>query len=207
LPFDPNGVYADPNVQAWAKYYAQGGKDKAGAVYFISVPGVTDDATQTVEQQAKLASQSPQQPAPPSQPPSVGVGDSSRSQGSSEAYEPYVSGQAAVPGAVTQTRPQPLDEHHDVSAASVPHSGLTASMQPQQNSLPTAFTGDHLAVNGINSPQSVPTQQALLPHPLPAQTQGVSAFMSSSDSQALPQQLAAMNLNDSSVQNIQYSTL
>ncbi|EGN95065.1 hypothetical protein SERLA73DRAFT_162655 [Serpula lacrymans var. lacrymans S7.3] len=41
--YDPNGTYADPNVQAWAAYYAQGGNDKAGAVYFISVPGVTDD--------------------------------------------------------------------------------------------------------------------------------------------------------------------
>jgi signal transducing adaptor molecule len=40
--YDPNGTYADPNVQAWAKYYSQGGKDLAGAVYFISVPGVTE---------------------------------------------------------------------------------------------------------------------------------------------------------------------
>ena len=40
--FDPNGVYADPNVQAWATYYASGGTDTAGAVYFLSVPGVTD---------------------------------------------------------------------------------------------------------------------------------------------------------------------
>lgn len=34
--------YADSNVQAWAQYYAQGGKDPTGAVYFISVPGVKD---------------------------------------------------------------------------------------------------------------------------------------------------------------------
>ncbi|KAK2459248.1 hypothetical protein APHAL10511_008725 [Amanita phalloides] len=40
--FDPHTTYTDPNVQAWAQYYAQGGKDLAGAVYFFSVPGVTD---------------------------------------------------------------------------------------------------------------------------------------------------------------------
>ncbi|KAI6149212.1 hypothetical protein BKA82DRAFT_4127005 [Pisolithus tinctorius] len=42
--YNPNATYADPNVQAWAQYYAQGGKDSAGAVYFVSVPGVTDTA-------------------------------------------------------------------------------------------------------------------------------------------------------------------
>ncbi|KAG0694876.1 hypothetical protein DFH29DRAFT_958059 [Suillus ampliporus] len=40
--YDPNATYPDPNVQAWAQYYAQGGNDAAGAVYFISVPGVKD---------------------------------------------------------------------------------------------------------------------------------------------------------------------
>jgi len=29
-------------VQAWAQYYAQGGTDPTGSVYFISVPGITD---------------------------------------------------------------------------------------------------------------------------------------------------------------------
>lgn len=38
--YDPNGHYDDPNVQAWAQYYAAGGDDPAGAVYFISVPGI-----------------------------------------------------------------------------------------------------------------------------------------------------------------------
>ncbi|KAF8185948.1 hypothetical protein BJ912DRAFT_880441 [Pholiota molesta] len=40
--YNPSYTYADPNVQAWAQYYAQGGKDLAGSVYFISIPGVTD---------------------------------------------------------------------------------------------------------------------------------------------------------------------
>lgn len=44
--YDPNGTYEDPNVQAWAKYYAQGGHDTAGSVYFISIPGVTDGPAQ-----------------------------------------------------------------------------------------------------------------------------------------------------------------
>ena len=40
--YDPNMRYADSNVQAWAQYYGQGGKDPTGAVYFISVPGVKE---------------------------------------------------------------------------------------------------------------------------------------------------------------------
>ncbi|KAK0225810.1 hypothetical protein IW262DRAFT_1267260 [Armillaria fumosa] len=54
--YDPTTTYADPNVQAWAQYYAKGGKDLAGAVYFISVPGVTDNlpphATPVLEPQS-----------------------------------------------------------------------------------------------------------------------------------------------------------
>ena len=42
--YDASYTYADPNVQAWAQYYAQGGKDLAGSVYFLSIPGVTDGA-------------------------------------------------------------------------------------------------------------------------------------------------------------------
>jgi signal transducing adaptor molecule len=40
--YDPTATYPDQNVQAWAQYYAQGGTDPTGSVYFISVPGVTD---------------------------------------------------------------------------------------------------------------------------------------------------------------------
>ncbi|KAK7687667.1 hypothetical protein QCA50_008882 [Cerrena zonata] len=40
--FDPNGTYEDANVQAWAQYYAHGGTDPTGSVYFISVPGVKE---------------------------------------------------------------------------------------------------------------------------------------------------------------------
>jgi hypothetical protein len=40
--YDPTATYPDQNVQAWANYYAQGGTDPTGSVYFISVPGITD---------------------------------------------------------------------------------------------------------------------------------------------------------------------
>ncbi|OBZ66741.1 hypothetical protein A0H81_13201 [Grifola frondosa] len=40
--YDPNITYADANVQAWAQYYAHGGTDPTGSVYFISVPGVKE---------------------------------------------------------------------------------------------------------------------------------------------------------------------
>lgn len=62
--YDPTTTYSDPNVQAWAQYYAKGGKDLAGAVYFISVPGVTDNlpphATPVPEPQPQLLQQQPQ---------------------------------------------------------------------------------------------------------------------------------------------------
>jgi len=45
--YDPTTTYGDPNVQAWAQYYAQGGKDPTGSVYFISVPGVKEPPPQT----------------------------------------------------------------------------------------------------------------------------------------------------------------
>ncbi|KAK7438585.1 hypothetical protein VKT23_017920 [Stygiomarasmius scandens] len=38
--FDPDAVYPDPQVQAWATYYAEGGLDPAGAIYFTSVPNL-----------------------------------------------------------------------------------------------------------------------------------------------------------------------
>ncbi|KZT70877.1 hypothetical protein DAEQUDRAFT_171280 [Daedalea quercina L-15889] len=57
--YDPNTTYADPNVQAWAQYYAQGGTDPTGSVYFISVPGVKEGPpAQTPEQQSVSRSSS-----------------------------------------------------------------------------------------------------------------------------------------------------
>ena len=62
--FDTTATYADPNVQAWMQYYAAGGKDRAGSVYFVSVPGVTDGGAGTppVVAQAQGQVQGQQQP-------------------------------------------------------------------------------------------------------------------------------------------------
>ncbi|KAL5531673.1 hypothetical protein ACEPAG_4550 [Sanghuangporus baumii] len=60
--FDPNATYPDPNAQAWAQYYAAGGDDPTGAVYFISVPGVTDRQPQ--QSAPSQPSQQQQQPQP-----------------------------------------------------------------------------------------------------------------------------------------------
>lgn len=53
-PYDPSYTYADQNTQAWASYYAQGGTDPTGSVYFKSVPGVKEATTSFVQQPQKL---------------------------------------------------------------------------------------------------------------------------------------------------------
>ncbi|KAI9464810.1 hypothetical protein F5148DRAFT_1209321 [Russula earlei] len=60
--YDPTLTYPDQNVQAWAQYYAQGGTDPTGSVYFISVPGITDGPQREQEQQQQQQQQQ-QQPA------------------------------------------------------------------------------------------------------------------------------------------------
>jgi signal transducing adaptor molecule len=59
--FDPDATYPDPNMQAWAQYYAQGGTDPTGSVYFISVPGITPAATASVQPGAAEGEQQQQQ--------------------------------------------------------------------------------------------------------------------------------------------------
>ena len=68
--YDPNGHYDDPNVQAWAQYYAAGGDDAAGAVYFISVPGIKDPpgGDPNAEQQGQPQPQPQQQGQQPQSP-------------------------------------------------------------------------------------------------------------------------------------------
>ena len=58
--------YADSNVQAWAQYYAQGGKDPTGAVYFISVPGVKESEEPTTVATTAAADPNPGSGQPPS---------------------------------------------------------------------------------------------------------------------------------------------
>ncbi|KAJ4478859.1 hypothetical protein C8J55DRAFT_561221 [Lentinula edodes] len=52
--YSPTTTYTDPNVQAWAQYYAQGGTDPTGAVYFISVPGIKEGQEVQAETQEVL---------------------------------------------------------------------------------------------------------------------------------------------------------
>jgi len=52
-PFDPHAKYPDENAQAWALYYAQGGEDPQGLVYFISVPGLKEATPEGQAQQSQ----------------------------------------------------------------------------------------------------------------------------------------------------------
>ncbi|KAK0488946.1 hypothetical protein IW261DRAFT_383972 [Armillaria novae-zelandiae] len=63
--FDPYGIYADPHVQAWATYYANGGADLAGASYFISIPGLTDHALDSETVQSPVGEIGPSVPSAP----------------------------------------------------------------------------------------------------------------------------------------------
>jgi signal transducing adaptor molecule len=177
--FDPNGTYADTNVQAWARYYAQGGKDLAGAVYFISIPGVTDGAAQpgaspTMQSsQPATAAQVVQQPQPQPQPsaelPSSGevVGHPS---------------QQTQSGSVPQARPpiqttQPVNGHRvsgptSPYAMNVPWAQATGSPpsspsqqnpvtpyhQPTTSGSPPPSTFSAQGSTALQSIQSVPLQ-------------------------------------------------
>ncbi|KAF5367997.1 hypothetical protein D9758_004485 [Tetrapyrgos nigripes] len=67
--FDPDGVYADPQVQAWATYYSQGGQNEAGSIYFTSVPTLKlkDPAEQTGSNLSLMSAPSLKTPDPAEQ--------------------------------------------------------------------------------------------------------------------------------------------
>lgn len=71
FPFDANRRYADPNVQAWARYYASGGIEPAGRAYFIpsTLPlanvGGTDSPLANAQRQRQASD--PQQVQPQQQ--------------------------------------------------------------------------------------------------------------------------------------------
>lgn len=110
--FDPQGQYADPNVQLWAQYYAQGGNDPAGSVYFVSVPGVTDGAPPAAAPpQQQPSSEQPQGgPAP-----DVAIhGASAIDPGAFSAAAPFAA-PAQAPGVVEYTNgtaPPPEQPQH-----------------------------------------------------------------------------------------------
>ncbi|TFK39621.1 hypothetical protein BDQ12DRAFT_682099 [Crucibulum laeve] len=133
--FDLNTTYTDPNVQAWAQYYAAGGRDLAGAVYFVSIPGVTDSPAVTPGspvaqgfaqgqgQQAHAQQQQgqPQQHGQPQQGQPQQQGHSQQAQGPASSHAQTVNLQENV-----QSYQQ---QQAGGSTSSLPHSGPS---QPQQ---------------------------------------------------------------------------
>ncbi len=94
-PYDPSYTYADQNAQAWAQYYAQGGTDLAGSVYFISIPGVKEESSAST-----LQNQPPQQV---------------QQQGGNVASQlPYL-------GSSQQSEPQDLSRSSSYQAQAQPH--------------------------------------------------------------------------------------
>ncbi|KAH7922334.1 hypothetical protein BV22DRAFT_1197529 [Leucogyrophana mollusca] len=156
--YDPNTTYADPNVQAWAQYYAQGGKDDAGAVYFISVPGVTDHVPQVPppgpqehvpgaqvyqQQQPQTITSTPQGVSPASSHPPT-----DRYHAQAASMQSPVMEHAAYTGTQGQSPYPPQPYHQESSAPAVgsssPPSASTAmaaaawSQQQQQPPSPTS---------------------------------------------------------------------
>lgn len=62
-PFDPTKTYEDPGANAWAQYYAKGGDDPQGRVYFIpsTMPGATPTAPVASSSPEPIAGQQLQQ--------------------------------------------------------------------------------------------------------------------------------------------------
>ncbi|KAK7031936.1 hypothetical protein R3P38DRAFT_3313840 [Favolaschia claudopus] len=159
--YDPATTYADPNVQAWAQYYAAGGTDAAGSVYFISVPGITDTpppaqaapAQAVQEQQQQPIQQQQQQPAQQQQPV-----------------------QQQQPAPAQQVQPQPQLQHQN-SIGSV--SSLTSPIDddddpgylpdPYANQLPDPYANQP---EYANAPAQQPQQAYPNPHAGPTSPGG-----------------------------------
>lgn len=119
-------------MQAWAQYYAQGGKDLAGAVYFISVPGVTDAAEGGG-------------PPPPGGPGQAGAGQEQRQQQSSVvAASPTPSSQKPGPYAIVDTGPTVTSlSPHNTNQVQQPYSYVSSQPQlqsPQQYASTGGYT-------------------------------------------------------------------
>lgn len=140
--FDPNATYPDPNAQAWAQYYAQGGTDLTGAVYFISVPGLTDKAPvpATVSVAPQVQGQADQY-AGQQQRPYGQETERKTSYGSMEA-QPQPQAQVQVqpqpqyqPQPQSQSQPQPQEspQHYSgqVIQTQIHHSPYQLQSQPQ----------------------------------------------------------------------------
>ncbi|ETW79141.1 hypothetical protein HETIRDRAFT_420309 [Heterobasidion irregulare TC 32-1] len=117
--FDPKATYPDPNAQAWAQYYAQGGTDPTGAVYFFAVPGITD--------RTPVDAQSPQAQA---QAQVQGQPQSQSQQDAAAGYQqPYAQVQQQSPGAGVVSSTSGL-AHSPQSAH--PQTAFVQAIQQQQ---------------------------------------------------------------------------
>jgi signal transducing adaptor molecule len=156
--YDPTTTYADPNVQAWAQYYAQGGRDLAGSVYFISIPGLTDKhapgSTQQTEaqrgQQAQQGRQDQQQHA--------ANGTSGRR--SLEGYNTSVKQQQPQP---YQTQPQPSDTELSYATTAATHQEQPSQLHEPQFTQLSQYQPQHVQDQILPQPlsQQQPSQQSL----------------------------------------------
>lgn len=170
--YDPNGTYPDPGAQAWAQYYAQGGTDPAGAVYFISVPGISDNqATPAAQPQPQVQTQVQQQQSPQTatEPQPQLSSSSPNEQTAVQAY-PSQQGQPtqieAVPGySAAQPQPQPLQNGSTTSLPAQYHAGVPGAEYtaptgpPQQQQQPSAsptltHAGSYFAGGAQQQPSS-----------------------------------------------------
>ncbi|KAG8839770.1 ESCRT-0 subunit protein hse1, partial [Serendipita sp. 405] len=153
-PFDPTGQYPDANAQAWVQYYAAGGDDPQGAVYFHSVPGVKEAAPATsppasnIELQYGTTTQTAQQ-AQQSQS-SVAPSQAQQQQQQQQQQQPqgadvYSTQQLSPKSPVGQLKASPKSNR--LSMAGV---GTIAQHPHLQNTLPT-YAHEHLHGNRPSS--------------------------------------------------------
>lgn len=158
--YDPNGTYPDPGAQAWAQYYAQGGTDPAGAVYFISVPGITDNqAPPTAQQQPQIQTQVQQQQSPQTAVEQQVQPQPQQQQQASATSPKEQTAFQAYPGAQGQpAQAEPIPAY----SAAQPHP------QPVQNGSATSLPAQYLASAPgpeYASPTGPPQQQQQQPQP------------------------------------------
>ncbi|KAI0630726.1 hypothetical protein C8Q77DRAFT_1063507 [Trametes polyzona] len=156
--YDPNATYPDPNAQAWAQYYAHGGTDPTGAVYFISVPGVKEGpAAPTSPQRAQSgdsvnpnhggASEQPVQVAPLSIHKQPGV-DGQNAQHQQQQQQPQVA--IGQPGGYGASPYAPAGPASPVTGAGQPAVGQ------QFYGLTNQFAGMDINANGEQHAQGGP---------------------------------------------------
>ncbi|PVF99897.1 hypothetical protein CPB86DRAFT_267290 [Serendipita vermifera] len=145
--YDPNGQYPDPNATAWAQYYAQGGTDPQGAVYFFSVPGVKEpEGAPAANQQIQPTydpNQQQQQPQP-----------------SQQQQQPMQQTQIQQQQQQPQQQPQPLpaEQHHS------PTQPVT-SLSPKSaaNRLEASPRSKRISMAGVGTVAQHPELQSSLP--------------------------------------------